>query len=516
MISADRGKYSIGIYVRISRDDYGENFETIENQRQMLLDFSEKNQLGHVYSVYIDDNVSGSAFERRGLARLREDVLNGSVNLLLLKDLSRLGRNNSKTLQWIDFLEECGTRILTADGRYDSLLDNDTVGIETWANERYIRDISRKIRSCLRFKIERGEYLGNAPFGYKKSDIERNKLVICNKQAETVRLIYSLYRSGLGYTSIARLLDERGHPSPGGKGWNRISVRRILVSRVYIGDTVQGISEKVSFKSKKTRRLPREEWVITEGTHEAIVTRAEFLEVQKLREGKIAGRGPRTMVCHALSGIIFCGRCGSTMYVRKRSYGYAYVCGNYCKNGSAACSSHFTYEAPILQCICTELIRLLDDKEIWTQLEEMPEYLEICKDDRRIDAQDLMRQLETGRRQHEMVYRDRLEGRISQQLFDKMNRQYETRLKALEREIDRIGKEGGKALDVQELIEQAVGKLKEGKLSNGLARLAVKSVTVFDDQDTMENVIADVDKDDEPRSGCSGKVVIDYRFQIGV
>lgn len=518
MIAADRGKYSIGIYVRISRDDYGDNLETIENQRQMLLDFTDKKQLGHVYSVYVDDNVSGSAFERRGLVRLKEDVLSGRVNLLLLKDLSRLGRNNAKTLQWIDFLEEYGTRILTADGRYDSLLDNETLGIETWANERYIRDVSRKIRSCLRFKIERGEYLGNAPFGYKKSDVERNKLVRCEEEAETVRLIYSLYRSGLGYTSIARLLDERGLPSPVGKGWNRICVRRILLSRVYIGDTVQGISEKVSFKSKKTRRLPKEEWVITQGTHEGIVSRAEFQEVQKLRESKIAGKAPRTKTCHVLSGIIFCGCCGSAMYARKRTYGNAYVCGNYCRNGSAVCSSHFTYEAPILQRICVELVKLLGDKQIWTQLEQMQEYLAMCRGDKGIDAHKLLGQLETGRRQHEMVYRDRLNGRISEQLFIRVNRQYETRLKALEAQVERINAEAEKAIDVQDIVEQAVGNFEKGELSNELARLIVKSITVFDEQDTMQENDSGIDKGRNPGNNCDcqGKVVIDYRFQIGV
>ncbi len=509
-------KNSIGIYVRISRDDYGENSETIENQRQMLLDFTDKKQLGHVYSVYTDDNVSGSAFERRGLARLKKDVLNGRVNLLLLKDLSRLGRNNAKTLQWIDFLEEYGIRILTADGRYDSLLDNETVGIETWANERYIRDVSRKIRSCLRFKIERGEYLGNAPFGYKKSDVERNKLLKCEEQAETVRLIYSLYRSGLGYTSIARLLDERGLSSPGGKGWNRITVRRILISRVYIGDTVQGVSEKVSFKSKKTRRLPREEWVITEGTHEGIITREEFFDAQKLREGKATGKAPRTKVCHVLSGIIFCGRCGSAMYARKRTYGIAYVCGNYCRNGTAVCSGHFTYAAPIVMSICAELIELFDGREIWAQPNEMQDYFGIFEDDREIDAQKLMKQLETGRRQQELVYKDRLEGRISEQLFEKMNRQYEMKLKALEREAERIKTEGGRAVDVPEFIEQAVDRLKEGRLSSELARLVVKRVTVFDEGDIIQEPNADIEKTDKAEDGNSGKVVIDYRFRIGV
>jgi len=156
-------KYKVGIYTRESRDDNDENYETIETQRDLLIDFVKREKLGEVFRVYIDNNVSGSAFEREGLGQLKEDIINHRIDLLLVKDLSRLGRNNAKTLLFLDFIEEHGVRLLTYDGKYDSLKDNDTVGIETWINERYLRDTSRKIRASLRFKIKRGEYIGNSP-----------------------------------------------------------------------------------------------------------------------------------------------------------------------------------------------------------------------------------------------------------------------------------------------------------------------------------------------------------------
>jgi len=130
--------YRIGVYTRESRDDGGENYETIDTQKELLVDFIERNKLGTVCRIYVDDNVSGSGFEREGIIKLKEDVAAGNIDLLVLKDLSRLGRNNAKTLLFLDFLEECGVRVITFDGRYDSLKDNDTVGIETWYNERYI------------------------------------------------------------------------------------------------------------------------------------------------------------------------------------------------------------------------------------------------------------------------------------------------------------------------------------------------------------------------------------------
>jgi hypothetical protein len=244
-------------------------------------------------------------------------------------------------------------------------VDNDTVGIETWENERYVLDISRKIRSCPAFKIQEASIWAEPPLGIKKSGIEKNRLVIDENEAYIVRMIYDLYLSGYGYSSISKYLEERGYRAPKGEGWNRITVRRILCSRVYIGDTVQGVSEKVSFKSKKTRRLPKDKWVITQDTHEAIITREAYEEVQRIRNTRNSSKISRNKSRNILNGIIVCGDCGSTMYARKRKNGTAYVCGSYCRKGKTACSSHFVYEDEIVAHICRELAGLFEhDEEI--------------------------------------------------------------------------------------------------------------------------------------------------------
>ncbi len=475
---------NIGIYVRISRDDNGENYESIENQRDLLLEYASAKQLGQVYDIYIDDNVSGSAFEREGLDRLKRDIAAGRIDLVLLKDLSRLGRNNAKTLQMIDYLEERGVRLLTADGRYDSLTDNETVGIETWVNERYVRDISRKIRSSLRFKIQKGEYVGRAPFGYKKSGLEKNRLVIDEAEADIVRKIYELYLAGHGYSSISKYLEERGCPSPTGEGWNRITVRRILCSRVYIGDTVQGVSEKVSFKSKKTRRLPKDKWVITEGTHEAVITKDMYEEVQRLRSTRNNGKISRNKCRHILNGIMFCGDCGSAMYVRKRKNGTVYVCGNYCRNGKTACSSHFVYEADIVYHICRELAGLFEQKEEIHELQERITIQEISERDAAYAR--ICSQLESGRRQQELLYKDRLEGRISDKLFDRMNLKIENRLALLERELEQIKSGNTQQPDVIGLAGIASEMLSKCELTREMAEAAVNRITVNNETVTVE------------------------------
>jgi site-specific DNA recombinase len=499
----------IGIYIRESRDDNGENYETIENQKDLLLDYAKRHELGQVYSVYEDDNASGSGFERAGIKRLKEDVLNARIDILLVKDLSRLGRNNAKTLQFLDFLEEYGIRVLSSDGRYDSQLDNDIVGIETWANERYIRDISRKIRSSLRFKIQRGEYIGHAPFGYRKAEGEGNRLFIDDPDAETVRLIYRLYLSGLGYTSIAAILDERGLPSPEGGNWNRITVRRILLSPVYIGNTIQGVSERVSFKNKKTRRLPKEAWVVTEGTHEAIITREEFNEAQKLRVGKHHGRNPHKGIVHMLRGLIWCGGCGSAMYAKKTNDGVAYVCGNYCRNGKAVCKSHFVCEEEIAGIICEELEVMFNDTGCLQELERRMAGV-YSPDAGGVKALERAeKQLSVCLRQQEMLYKDRLEGRISEQLFGRTNKTLEERIRIIEEQLTRSKREKSNRTDLNQLIQEMMPVFGSGKLTNEIAGAVVSRVTVFDEGDPLP-----------PQYLCSvngpskaGAVVIDFKMK---
>lgn len=504
------GRGMIGIYIRESRDDNGENYETMENQRDLLLDYARRYELGQVYSVYEDDNTSGSGFERAGIKRLRDDVLSARINILLVKDLSRLGRNNAKTLQFLDFLEENGIRVLSSDGRYDSQLDNDIVGIETWANERYIRDISRKIRSSLRFKIQRGEYIGHAPFGYRKSGEEGNRLFIDDSDAETVRLIYRLYLSGLGYTSVAAILDERGYPSPEGGKWNRITVRRILISPVYIGNTIQGVSERVSFKNKKTRRLPKETWVVTEGTHEAIITREEFCEAQKLREGKGFGRHPHKATVHTLHSLIWCGGCGSAMYARKTADGVAYVCGNYCRKGRTVCKSHFVCEKEVTRIICEELETMFTDADCLQELEQKIGAAFSRDTGAGSALERAEKQLAVCRRQQEMLYKDRLEGRISDQLFDRTNKSFEERLRVLEGQLARSEQEKPGEKNLKQLIHEIVAIFRSGKLTNEIARAAVSRITVFDDGDPFPPQLSCVVVDGFAKAGA---VVIDFRMK---
>lgn len=469
--------YKIAIYVRESRDDKGENYETIEIQRDLLINYIKTNKLGEIQRIYIDDNVSGAGFERKGIEALKEDVLSKNINLLVLKDLSRLGRNNAKTLLFLDFLEEHGVRVKTFDGRYDSLKDNDTVGIETWYNEKYIKDISKKIRASLRFKIEKGEYIGRAPYGYKKSFTEKNKLLIKRDEAAVVKRIYNIYAKGYGYTYIAGLLNSEGHQSPSGGVWNPTTVRRIICSSVYVGDTVQGVSEKVSFKSKKTRKLPEEKWIITKNTHEAIIGRKEYDGIQEIRKSRNKRLSSHKGKLHTYRGLLYCGGCGGLMYARKRKQRpMGYICSNYSKLGKSSCTSHHISERDLSEVILNDLINFFNNKKV----AEI-----VYKKNKEKNNQDCListikKQIEYKKRQQEIVYQDRLDNKISEELFLKTNRQIEKKILILKKEIKNIKKKNFKIKNINNFLTVMKKNLYKKGVIHEIAKLVINKIVVFE------------------------------------
>jgi len=508
--------YHVGIYVRQSRDENDENLETIETQRKLLIDFVARNNLGTIYKTYVDDNVSGASFERTALEELKKDVLACNINLIILKDLSRLGRNNAKTLLFLDFLEEYGVRVITSDGRYDSLKDNETVGIDTWFNERYIRDISKKIRANLKFKIEQGEYIGNAPYGYVKSINEKNKLVIDARTAPVVREIFGLYKKGYGYAAISNILNEKGYPSPSSKNsdipitpWNQVAVQRILCNRVYIGDTVQGVSEKISFKNKKTRRLPFDKWIITTNTHEPIITNGDFDEVQKLRAKKRSNQGYNRSITHLLSNLIYCGKCGKTMYVRVRNdRPVGYICSSYSKYGCDTCSSHYVTEQTIIDVISNELLEMLSNRELIDSFCMNYKNNDDQEQQRREMAQKYEQQITIKQKQQDTLYSDRLEAKISEQLFTRMNQVIEIKITSLRLELQKLKEEEAKEIDKINIIENFINKIKNQGINKNIIELMVNRIIVYDCNDSVESIGTTI-KNEELNNGL---IVIEYNY----
>ena len=402
------------VYVRESRDEQHTKYETIENQKRLLQDYAAR-QGWHVYQIYEDDNVSGTSFFRPGLDRLTRDMEAGCFDIILLKDLSRLGRHNGRTLLFLEAAEEAGIRIVAADGRYDSFGCTELAGLDSWFNERYAADISRKIRASLQYKIQSGEYVGTAPYGYRKVKGE-GRLEPFPEQAFYVGKIYELYLAGWGYARIARHFTEKKIPPPKSR-WSSQTVMRILRSPVYTGVTVQGVSQKISYKSKKTRRLPEDQWVITENTHKPIISREIFEKVRQLRQEKKPGEENNRGRISPYKNLVFCGYCGSKMYAKDDGY----LCSAYIREGVRGCRRCYSKESEITKVF----LPLLQSALAVISVEDGEERT----------APDPLSTVETlCRKRLELLYEDRLRGLIDSETYLRLSEQEKERLYAVQSE----------------------------------------------------------------------------------
>lgn len=297
-------RYKAGLYLRLSKDDGTGESSSIASQRSILRSFARENGID-VADEYTDDGYSGTNFSRPEFERMIHDVEAGVINTVLVKDLSRLGRNSARTSDLLDeYFPRKNIRFVSVNDGYDS--EKLSCGMAMAAplmmavHEMYARDTSNKIRSAFREKMKEGKYIGSfAPYGYLKSPNDKNILIINNETAPIVAEIFLLAVS-LVPAAVADILNSRCISSPleyrrTGRvftecpKWTASSVNKILRNPVYTGDMVQGKTTKVSFKSKETREKPREEWVVYPNAHEAIVSRCLFEKVQEIRRRRKTG-----------------------------------------------------------------------------------------------------------------------------------------------------------------------------------------------------------------------------------
>ena len=295
-------KYVAALYMRLSKDDGKIESSSISNQRKILKRYAEENCFD-IYKEYIDDGYSGTSFDRPAWNKMITDIENGSINTVMVKDLSRIGRDYIISGQYTEiYFPSKGVRLIAVNDGYDSFGGfSDMIPFRNVLNEMYARDISRKIRSSLHSKMLEGSFIGNfAPYGYKKDENNKNHLIIDNASAEIVKRIFEYAYSGLRPTEIAEMLNKENVLTPKEyrkcgfiKGyvkdklmWRASTVCKIISNEVYIGSVVQGKSKKVSFKSDVMIRNPKSEWIKSENRHEAIIDRETFEKISEVRKRK--------------------------------------------------------------------------------------------------------------------------------------------------------------------------------------------------------------------------------------
>ena len=371
----EKKDHAAALYMRLSREDDG-NAESasIATQRKLLRSYAGENGFA-VAGEYIDDGWSGTSFDRPEFSRMIADIEAGEVNMVITKDLSRLGRDYIAAGQYTElYFPSRGVRYIAVNDCYDSAGPmNDIVPFKHVINEMYARDASRKIRSALHVKMREGGWIGNfAPYGYKKDPANKNRLVADERSAPVVREIFKLAAEGSRPSEIAARLNGYGTPSPAlhrclthphldpdvytsRKEWSPSTICKMLGNVVYLGHTAQGKTSKPSFRSKTPLPKPRSEWQVVENTHEPIVTPEVFDLVRRRCLSRRAA--PKSGFVNVFSGVAKCADCGGNMSTapsRKKGEQYNLVCGGYKLYGKKACTNHFISYSQLCATVLSE------------------------------------------------------------------------------------------------------------------------------------------------------------------
>lgn len=365
------------LYARLSRDDEIEgDSNSIVHQKEILSEYARKHGFENI-QFYADDGYSGTNFNRPDFQRMMTDVQAGLIKTIIVKDMSRFGRDYIMVGYYTEILlPQADIRFIAVNDGVDTenQVDNDFTPFRNIINEWYAKDTSKKIRSVLKAKGNSGKHLSVIPpFGYKKDPNDKEKWLIDDDAAQIVRKIFRMYLDGNNMGSIARKLTEEGIETPKlyaeNRGikhyrtatypeiWSRISVEYILSNYEYTGCTVNFKTKRKSFKNKKQVIQSKEDWAVFEGTQEAIIDKEIFETVQKMRGTKRAYT--KFNEVNIFSGLLFCADCGGKMTIRRRKDDRrkdAYVCSTYRKKKKHLCTEH-AIKADILKQIVLKDIR---------------------------------------------------------------------------------------------------------------------------------------------------------------
>ena len=437
--------YHAALYIRLSKEDESEGpSQSVQNQESLLREFVQQHRLS-VYDTYVDDGWSGTNFDRPDFQRMIGDIEARKVNMVITKDLSRLGRDYIMTGHYMEryFPEH---RV-----RYISLLDGIDTGVDSTANDitpfraimndMYAKDISKKIKSVKRDKQRKGQFIGGKPaYGYKMHPTEKNKIVIDEEVAPVVRRIFALALSGMSCRNIATRLNQEGVPTPATYAnlpvarpgpytglWSSERISEMLQNETYIGNMVQGRSVKISYQSKKCLRQDPANWVVVEGTHEPLVDGETFRKVQLLVGSRKHTRS-RTYD-FLLKGLIFCHECGYPLAVlnRKNARGedvLYFVCRTYQRFTKAGvCTCHSIKEKTVTDAVVAKV------REVCQACLKPDELLPMAREavenagkgsGLKMELQDLQSRIDSLTAKLDRMYTDRLNGLLPEADFQRI------------------------------------------------------------------------------------------------
>ena len=357
--------FKVGLYIRLSRDDGNIESDSVISQRSLLKQYVKENNY-IVVDEYVDDGFSGTNFDRPAFKKMMKDIELGKINMIITKDMSRLGRDYIGTGELIEkYFPNKNVRYIAINDGIDTFIDNtnnDIAPFKAIMNDMYAKDISKKVKTSLHSRMKEGLYVsGRCPFGYMKDLTNKNHLVVNVEQADTVKLIFDLALKGNTYHYIAQYLTERKIKTPASYYnyvwntkcintncisqeygvWVDTTVKAILTNQIYVGDTVQGKTKKINYKLKKTVKNNPNDYIIVENTHEAIIDRDKFNYVQTLLPKNV--KRPDKKRFYLLDGLLYCGDCKHRITTRyQNKTGRSYTTCDYYRTYSKyhVCTTH--------------------------------------------------------------------------------------------------------------------------------------------------------------------------------
>ena len=445
--------YKVAIYIRLSKEDIDRGYdesESIKNQRTLLTQYVEK--LGEEYElidIYIDQGFTGTNFNRPDFQKMIKDIKLGKINMVITKDLSRLGRDYIETGEYIEkWFPENNVRYVSVTDGIDTFEttngNNDIAPFKSILNDMYSKDLSKKIRTALHTMQKQGKWVGGkTAIGYMKDPNDKNKLIICEPEAEIVKTIFNMAISGNNIGVIRNYLNTNNIPTANKLRYNKDSfwenktIKNILKNKVYIGITEQNKRSRISYKNRKLKNNPKEQWNIVENTHPAIIDKKIFDMVQKMLIVQSYNRNEKKNT-FLLDGLLFCYECHHKIGVRGKKNGHYYmVCNNYRRNSKLGlCTSHgFSYdnlEATVLNYI----------KKVFENIDSEKIEQDIRKSRTKYDYEKKLKKLETEIKlindNIDQMYVDKLNGKISEEMYERLFKKLREEAKQKENEYIKI------------------------------------------------------------------------------
>ena len=456
--------FNVAVYIRLSREDGDkEESDSVGNQRKLLTEYVHKKDELILYDVYIDDGYTGTNFNRPDFQRMIADIEAGKVNCVIVKDLSRFGRDYIDTGRYLErYFPELGVRFISITDGIDSMKQayDMLLPIKNIFNEQYARDISKKVQTAVKTKQKAGEFIGAfTSYGYKKSPVDKNKLVIDEYAANVVRRIFSLYIQGYGKQRIAKLLNAEGILCPAEYKraiglnynnpnkldsttyWSYSTINSILHREMYVGNMVQGTKHQ-RMRSKQ-KKMDKDKWIIVENTHEPIIDKETWEKAQSLLHKRTRELDLETNK-NIFAGFVKCGDCGRAMAKNMWRHAdgsptYTLYCGTYKRHGKEFCTPHTLPMAVLEEIVLGDLKAIIQSVDNLKELVKEQHFT--ASKARRIADTELSKikaELERVKKLKQSVYEDYKDELISKEEFLSYRTDYQKKEELYSKQIEAL------------------------------------------------------------------------------